>query len=524
MTAVRRIALVGLPGSGKSAVAVSLARRLGWGCIDLDAEVEASTGRPVPALFQEDGEAAFRGLEIGALRRALEGGDHAVIACGGGLVTQDEARHLLLESSCVVWLDAPDAVLLQRLGDGSGRPLLDGDPAAALPRLRAARAAAYAASHLRGDATPPADETAARLAAALAGTLRVDVPGRGYHVEVRPGALADIDLHLPASSTRVALIADRRLVAAARSVAAAIRRGGRAATVIGLSGGEGLKTWSVAGRLLQRLSRAGLRRGDCVVALGGGALGDVAGFVAASYLRGVAWVNLPTTLLAMVDSAIGGKTGVNLPRGKNLAGAIWQPRAVLCDTDLLSTLAGRAYRSAFAEIVKYCMISEDGLVQLMDRDLQPLLRRDPGLVADMVRRCVAIKAGVVAADERESGLRAVLNYGHTVGHAIEAATGYERVNHGEAVAAGMRAAGRLSIRLAGCPAADIDWQDELLRRCGLGAVAGVDPRRVLDRIAADKKGTAAGVGWVLLERRGRPVHGRSVPDDLVCEVLREVAA
>lgn len=523
MSALRRIALVGLPGAGKSAVGSALARRLGWSFIDLDSEIERTAGRTAAEVLRSDGEESFRRLEQDALRTTVRGEDPVVIACGGGLPTRSEARALLRDTSCVVWLDAPDSVLAARLGDGAARPLLNGNPAAALPRLRSVRTAAYGGvAHLHASAVGPVEAVAGRIEAALRDAVQVPVSGRSYAVEVRPGALADIDLHLPAAAASVTLIADRRVAGAARGLASALRRSGRRVTTIGLVGGERVKTWSTAGRLLQRLARARLRRQDCIVALGGGTVGDLAGFVAATYLRGVAWVNVPTTLLAMVDSAVGGKTGVDLPQGKNLAGAVWQPRAVVCDTELVATLSAREYRAAFAEIVKYCMISEDGLVPLLDRQLEGLMDRDPVLVADVVRRSVAIKAAVVAADERESGLRAVLNYGHTVAHALEAATGFGPVNHGEALAVGLHLAGRLSVRCAGCPEDDIAWQDETLRRCGLAVVRPVDERRLREHMQNDKKATAAGVRWVLLERRGRPVPGHEVPGDVLDEVLEEV--
>ncbi|MFN2581468.1 MAG: bifunctional shikimate kinase/3-dehydroquinate synthase, partial [Candidatus Dormibacteria bacterium] len=429
MSAVRRVALVGLPGAGKSAIGVELARRLGWRSVDLDAEIADDAGASAPDILRREGEAAFRTLELSALRRAFAIAEPAVIACGGGVMTQPEARTLLLSAALVVWLDAPDAVLLQRLGGAADRPLLEGDPAARLRDLRSARRATYAPAHLRVDATAAIEPVARALADRITKSVRVDLAARSYHAEIGPGALSLVAAHVPATAAHVAVIADRRVSAATRALVSALRRDGRRVTRLGLVGGEPLKTWSVTGRLLQRLSRAGLRRSDCIVAVGGGALGDVAGFVAATYMRGVAWINVPTTLLAMVDSALGGKTGVNLPQGKNLAGAFWQPRAVVCDTTLLGTLADRAYRSAFAEIVKYCMISDDGLVTVLDRDLERLLARDADVLADTVRRSLDIKADVIGGDERESGTRAVLNYGHTVGHAIEAQTQY-RLTHG----------------------------------------------------------------------------------------------
>jgi shikimate kinase/3-dehydroquinate synthase len=523
VTALRRIALVGLPGSGKSTVAPLLARRLGWASVDTDQEVAADSGKPVARLITEEGEEAFRGLELAALQRCLRRGDPLVIACGGGLIAGEPARRLLTEKTCVVWLDAPDALLVGRVGDGGERPLLRGNPAERIPQLRAMRRDAHLAAHLHipTDASP--DAVAEQVAATLAGALRVAIPGRGYHVEVRPGALAGVLRHLPADAGRVALVADRTLAAPARRLVDTLEQAGREVTVVAVRGGEGLKTWAAAGRLLTRLSSAGLRRQDCVIALGGGTVGDVAGFVAATHLRGVAWINIPSTLLAMVDSAIGGKTGVNLSRGKNLAGAIWQPRAVICDPALLGSLADRPFRSAFAEIVKYSMIRDRGLASLLDEHLSDLLGRDPELLAVVVRQSCAIKAEIVAADEREAGERAVLNYGHTVGHALEAATGYANgLNHGEAVAVGMRAAGILSVRLLRCSRDDIGWQQSTLERCGLAGTAGVDAAKVLEHIAVDKKVSGTSVRWVLLEGRGRPRFGQAVPELAVREALDEV--
>lgn len=525
MSALNAVALTGLPGSGKSAVGRALADRLRWACVDLDDEVANAAGRSITEIFREAGEASFRELELAALRRALARDSCVVIACGGGLMAQPEARRALLERACVVWLDAPDEILGARLGNGSERPLLRGEPAITLPALRRERSPFYSQAHLRVDAGAPVTATAARVADAVFGAVRVGLPASAYHVAVRAGALTDVPLHLPSSAERIAVVADRRVRPAARRLVAAIRATGRRALPMPVPGGERIKTWPAAGRLLRQISAAGLQRHDCIVALGGGSVGDVAGFVAATYLRGIAWVNVPTTLLAMVDSAIGGKTGVNLPRGKNLAGAYWQPRAVVCDTEVLTSLNARAYRSAFAEIVKYAMITDDGLAGFLDGSAASLTRRDPDAVTDVVRRCAAIKAAVVAGDEREAGRRAILNYGHTVGHALEVVTGYgEALNHGEAVAVGMRVAGRLSTRLLGCPAGDVAWQDEQLQRFDLGSAPHVDPASVMRATRADKKARGDMVAWVLLELRGVPRFGQAVPEDTVMAVLREVLA
>jgi shikimate kinase / 3-dehydroquinate synthase len=525
MTPVARIALVGLPGSGKSTIAPLLAERLGWTAIDLDNEVTAALGRTPGAIIASDGEAAFRELELATLRTVLQGDHPVVLACGGGLITQPAARRLLRDRSTVVWLDAPDSVLIERLGDAAGRPLLEGSAATAIPRLRAGRAGAHQSAHLRVPAVGAADAVAGRIARALGGAITVAVPDRPYRVEVRPGAIDDVVLHIPAGATRVALIADRAVPAASARLVAALRSAGISTAVLRVGGGEGVKTWAAAGRLLARIGTAGLQRNDCVIALGGGTVGDLAGFAAATYLRGIAWVNVPTTLLAMVDSALGGKTGVNLTRGKNLAGAIWQPHAVICDPDLLLTQDERSFHSAFAEIIKYAMIAETTLVDALDSHLDRLLGRDPAALTDTVRECCSIKAQVVAVDERESGHRAVLNYGHTVGHALEAAAGLgDRLLHGEAIAVGMSAAGKLSIRELGCPPEDIAWQDEMITRCGLGTSLVFEPTRVLEHMGADKKTVGDRLGWVLLESRGHPRSGQFVPEPDVQEALDAVLA
>ena len=525
MTVLRRIALVGLPGSGKSTISPLVAAQLGWTSIDLDLEIERSSGRTPAAIIATDGEAQFRDLELTALEHALRDPGPLVIACGGGVITQPAARRLLMELCTVVWLDTSDDILIQRLGDGTDRPMLGGSAESGIPRLRSSRTRALQASHLHIPAGDRPESVAARVTAALGSAVRVNLAERAYHVEVRAGAIDDVVAHVPGAATRVAVIADRAVQPAIRQLVAQLRSAGISTTVIKVSGGEALKTWAAAGRMLARVGAAGLQRNDCVIALGGGTVGDLAGFVAATYLRGIAWINVPTTLLAMVDSAIGGKTGVNLARGKNLAGTIWQPRAVICDPDVLASQDDRSYRSAFAEIVKYAMIVDTGLAADLDRDLDNLLARDREALTKTIRTCCSIKAGIVSSDERESDRRAVLNYGHTVGHALEAAAGLgARLLHGEAVAIGMHAAGWLSVRALGCPDGDIGWQGEMIARCGLATTLVFDPEQVLGHMRADKKHVGNRLGWVLLERRGHPLTGQIVPDADVRAALDSVLA
>lgn len=532
--ALRPVALVGLPGSGKSTVGRALAARLGWRFADTDALVEEAAGRSVASVFASEGEAGFRERERAALERLLDGGDdRLVVACGGGLVTHEPSLRLLEARCFVVWLDGDDDTLLARLSrDGTERPLLRDHPAIALADLRRQRAGAYGRAHLRVDATGSVAEIArflVRLLREKGATGNADVVvtlgARSYPVLVGPGIVERLPDLLPRESRQVAIVADRAVATFARGVVADVRRAGRQVEVVWLDGGEAVKTWAVAGRLLERLAAAGMERSDCLVAVGGGSIGDLAGFVASAYHRGIALVQVPTTLLAMVDSAIGGKTGVNLRRGKNLAGAFWQPRAVLCDLEVLAGLPERPYRAAFAEIVKYGAIADVGVLASLEEDVDDLLRRDLDALTWVVRRCASIKAGVVADDERESGRRAILNYGHTIGHALETCTGHSDVLlHGEAVACGMRVAGRLSTRLRDCPPEDVVRQDDLLARFGLGRFPAVAPDDVIAACRADKKARLGAVRWVLLDRLGEATPGHLVADDLVRECLVAVAA
>jgi shikimate kinase / 3-dehydroquinate synthase len=522
----RHIVLVGLPGSGKSTVAPLLAAKLGMSAVDIDTQVERGLGMHVPRVFAELGEARFRTEERRAVEAALQSERPLVIAAGGGLVAQPGALDLLSRHATIVLLDAGDDELLTRLGPQAGsRPLLADAPASALHHLRAARTAAHGHVQLRVRVDGmTADDVAECIRAALDGAVRV-ATAHNYLVRVGGGLIDSVADHVPTTARRVALIVDDAVTGIADAIAVRLRREHIAATVIPLGGGERVKQWGVAGALLERCSDAGLDRDDCIVAVGGGSVGDVAGLVAATYLRGIAWLVVPTTLLAMVDSSIGGKTAVNLHRGKNLAGVFWQPRAVLCDPDVLATLSERSFRSAFAEIVKSSMVATGDLPDLVDRRIAAALARDAGALVDLVRGCCALKAAVVTGDEREAGRRAILNYGHTVGHAVEALTGLGTgLDHGEAVAFGMRVAGALSVIESGCPKADIAHQDELLDACGLSARPRLPMAEIAAQLGTDKKARGGIPRWVLLRRRGDPVTGIVIEPAAINATLSEVMA
>ena len=358
------------------------------------------------------------------------------------------------------------------------------------------------------------------------GRIEVSASSATYPVLSGLGALQELPGMLREMGvTRAAMVTDENVARHWGEVAEAALTGlGVPVDTVVVPAGEGAKTYDEWRRVLGCFEAWGLDRQAVVIALGGGTVGDLAGFAAACWLRGVRVVQVPTTLLAMVDSSIGGKTGINGGRAKNAIGAIWQPVAVVADLAALSTLPDDEYLSAFAEVVKYAVIMDAPLAGTL-RDLYArLLRRDPAALETVVDACAADKARVVAEDERERGPRQLLNYGHTVGHGIEAATGYT-ASHGRAVAAGMRAAARIGVRMRTCAATFPDTQEELLRLFGLpGALPPWDPERVLAATARDKKATAGEVAWVLPREMGKAQVGIRVPADVVREAVLELAA
>ncbi|HXQ30970.1 MAG TPA: 3-dehydroquinate synthase [Steroidobacteraceae bacterium] len=337
-------------------------------------------------------------------------------------------------------------------------------------------------------------------------TLAIDLGPRSYPIHIGAGLLTDrrrLEAELPAgpllvvSNTAVAPLYLPRLTAALA---------GRQLAECVLPDGEAWKTLQTLARVYDRLAAARVNRDGAVLALGGGVVGDIAGFAAATWQRGIAYAQLPTTLLAQVDSSVGGKTGVNHPAGKNLIGAFHQPNVVIADLDTLATLPDRELRAGLAEVIKYGLIRDRGFLDWIERELARLLRRDTDALAEAVRRCCVIKAEIVALDERESGPRALLNLGHTFGHAIEAAAGYGEWLHGEAIAIGMVLAAETSARLGWLDRAAVTRVRELLGRAGLPVSApriGVERAREL--MAFDKKVLGGKVRLVLLKSLGEAI-------------------
>ncbi len=313
-------------------------------------------------------------------------------------------------------------------------------------------------------------------------------------------------------------VARRFAPTARRSLAAA----GFDPVLVTVPPGEKAKSLEIVHSCCEQLARHRLERNSFIVALGGGVTGDLAGFVAASYLRGISFVQVPTTLLAQVDSSVGGKVGVNLKAGKNLVGAFHQPKLVLCDLDTLKTLPPREFKAGLAEVIKYGIIYDAALFRRLERDMPKLLRQDPATLGAIVARCCAIKAEVVGQDEKEGGLRAILNFGHTIGHAIEAISGYGKFLHGEAIAFGQVAAAELSCALTGLNPAEAERIANLFREVELPTSIHLSPaqrRKLFAAMALDKKVSKGEIRFVLARNIGEVVWGQKVPRELLQQVL-----
>jgi 3-dehydroquinate synthase len=353
-------------------------------------------------------------------------------------------------------------------------------------------------------------------------TVRVALGERSYPIHIGAGALDAAELYRPHLGAARAAVITNPVVAPLYlgRVKAALARAGAQCFEVLVEDGEQAKNWSSLERVLDALLAARLGRDGVVVALGGGVIGDLAGFAAAVYQRGIAFIQVPTTLLAQVDSSVGGKTAINHVRGKNMVGAFHQPAAVIADVAALATLPERELRSGVAEVVKHGFALDAALVDWLEANMAALLAREPAALTHAVRRSCELKAAVVAADEREGGRRAILNFGHTFGHAIEAGAGYGAWLHGEAVAAGMVMAAELSVRAGLLAAADAARVRTLVVRAGLADKGPpLSLERYLELMALDKKAAGGRMRFVLLERIGQAALRGDVDERLVREVL-----
>ena len=544
-------------GSGKTTVGRALAKKLNKRFFDSDHEIEARTGASIPLIFEIEGEASFRQREADMIRdlTACEG---VVLATGGGSILNPQSRAYLKSRGLVIYLRAGVSSILQRTGHDKNRPLLQtADPRGRLEELAAQREPYYQEvadliietgrpnvqylvqtivaylENLHENPTgvpqpdadkPPMTQTAQTAAEPI--TLQVELGERSYPISIGQSLLANSALIADAVGGERAAIVTNTVVGPLYldALVQPLRAAGKRVTEIVLPDGEEEKNWENLQRIYDRLLAEQCDRKTTIIALGGGVVGDMAGFAAATYMRGVPFVQVPTTLLAQVDSSVGGKTGINHPLGKNMIGAFYQPKAVIADTGTLNTLPPRELSAGLAEVIKHGAIIDAPFFDWIEANIGRLMARDPEALAYAIRRSCEIKADVVRQDEREGGLRAILNFGHTFGHAIESGMGYGQWLHGEAVGCGMVMAADLSHRLGFIDAASRERVTVLVRAAGLPHIApDLGEERWLELMQVDKKNEGGQIRFILLKPLGAPLI-TTVPQDALLATLQACTA
>jgi shikimate kinase/3-dehydroquinate synthase len=557
----RSLVLVGMMGVGKTSVGRRLAGRLGLPFADADSEIETAAGMSIPDIFARHGEAEFRQGERRVVARLL-GSGQKVVATGGGAYMLAATREAIAEHAIAIWLKADVEVLMRRVRKRSNRPLLQhADLEPTLKRLIEERYPIYAladftvASHdgphdavvddiltileehlpalppqpAAPPPAPPAPPTAQQPAACA--SVAVELGARRYAIEIGRDLIATAASHIagltPDSSC--CIVTDRNVARLhLPALRASLADAGIPHCVVEIEPGEASKSYAGFALVCDAILAARLERRDLVVALGGGVVGDLAGFAAASVRRGMRLVQIPTTLLAQVDSSVGGKTAINSPYGKNLVGAFYQPSLVLADTGALASLPPREFRAGYAEVAKYGLIDDAPFFAWLERNRQAIFSQGPELV-EAIRKSCAAKAAIVARDETEQGDRALLNLGHTFGHALESLTLFdgERLVHGEGVAIGLACAFRFSARLGHCEGADAARVEAHLHAAGLPTrltdIAGwnVDAEAILEAMYQDKKVQRGALTFILARGIGQSFIARNIAAGDVRDFLED---
>ena len=562
------LVLVGLPGSGKSAIGRRLAHRHSAEFIDLDETIEREAGRPIPEIFEAEGEAGFRRRETDAIV-ALGPADpdrrvRRVIATGGGSVVEPRNRWLLYRGRLAIWLDARPEALAQRLRRSrTVRPLIAGrDPIGTVRQLATTRERFYTPAHRVNALAEPAGvagtiETLIAAGPPSGPTRLLDAETRIGRFVIGEGIAADgVADALDRFGTSRAIVASEAGAwsAIGPDITARLAERGYPIELVELPSGEAAKRLAAVEAAGRTLARLRVDRTEPLVAVGGGALGDSAGVLAALWLRGIPLIHVPTTLVAQIDSSIGGKTAVDLPEGKNLLGAFIQPAAVLIDIALLRTLPERQRRAALGEAIKMALVGDERLFELLEAHGAAIATGDAtaeatGVVAELVERTMWAKVEIVLADEREEAGRArrpaggqpgttdaaspaaepvpapgrlALNLGHSAGHALEAAGSYDELLHGEAVGYGLRVACRIGVALGVTPPERAVRTERLLDIVGLGLGRLPFPiATVLGALESDKKHVAGRLNWVIPTATGVTIRS-DVPADLVRDTIAGV--
>jgi len=489
------IFLYGPPGTGKSTVGKTLARNLKLPFVDLDGVIETSAGISIPQIMEEQSESIFRDLESAALKNLFYEKE-SVIALGGGALLRDENRAFAERNGKVILLMAELSTLLERLqNDSEKRPLLAGDLNEKLSSLLAKRGEHYRSFPLFIQVDGKTAGQNAYQAQIVLGRYHLSAMGE-YDVMAQSGGIEQLGEMLKSRGLQNPIVVTDENVASCHSqyVLDSLHRSFPTSRLLTVPAGESYKTLDSITRIWQGFLAAGLDRKSTVIALGGGVIGDMAGFAASTYMRGIAWIGVPTTLLSMVDASLGGKTGFDLPEGKNLIGSFYPPKLVLADPQLLKTLPEAELISGMAEVIKHGIISDPELFSLCARGLDWVKDN----LEEIIKRAMAVKIKIIEDDPYEQGFRAALNLGHTVGHAVELVSGF-RLRHGEAVSVGMVAEAKLAERLTVAGKGLSEALAESLSALGLPIQIPKDlPREEIIRaMRMDKKKNAKAIRFAL---------------------------
>ena len=550
---ITNLVITGFSGTGKSVVSKEVARRLDWDFLDTDDEIVRQAGKPIADIFRHDGEGAFRELERESIKKAFQQ-KQIVISIGGGAIVDPRNYELLAETGLIVCLEAKPETIYERLfreaasnPETEVRPLLAvSNPLERIKQLKATRQSYYA----RADWTIHTDGLSiGEVAEEVIGAWRklgpidscqtsddsdediaclVETATQSYPVFVGYGLLDKLGekIRKAALSGTTTIISDEDVFSLyGTKVKEILKSTGFPVNAFVVPPGEETKSIDYAVKIYNFLVEHRAERDDIIIALGGGMVGDLAGFVAATFLRGMLWIQVPTSLVAMVDASIGGKVAVNHPEGKNLIGAFYQPSMVLVDPKTLITLPQRELTSGWAEIIKHGLILDEEFVQFLECNVNGLAKLEPDLLTRAIARSATIKAQVVSQDEKEKeGKRTILNYGHTMAHGLEAATQYKRFLHGEAVAIGMVGAAKLSQRLGLLPSTTVQRQQAILQEFGLPTgFSDLDLNKISRAMELDKKVKGKAIRWVLLQDIGRTIIRSDVPQQDVLAILRGLA-
>jgi shikimate kinase/3-dehydroquinate synthase len=537
------IALIGIMGSGKTTIGSKLARKLGFYFIDLDHEIEDRKQKSIAQIFKYEGEASFRKIEKEIVKEIIGRDETIVLSLGGGAFMDKEIRELIKRNAISVWLYADLEVLLQRVSSKNTRPLLNGvDKRLTLSQLINKRYPIYKTADIHLDTSLEAQEDIINILAnkiknfmndmtPKKEVIKVDLGSKSYPIVVGGDIICQIDQYISnlGNYSKIIVITDRNVAKIhLEKLSVALKRLNILVQNIILEPGEKSKSFFNLQNIAEQILENKIDRNSLIVAFGGGVIGDLSGFVASILLRGVDFIQVPTTLLAAVDSSVGGKTAINSKFGKNLIGSFYQPKLVFCDLEFLETLPKRDFICGYAEVVKYGMIKDKSFFTYLDENIEQIKSRNPEVLQKIIVRSCQIKAQIVGLDERENNLRAILNFGHTFGHIFETETGYSNeIFHGEAVAIGMVLAVKMSIELKICDKMILSILTNHLKKIGL-STSPLDIKKswnldnLLRHLYKDKKVSNGRLTFILVSDIGEAIIKKDVDEREFLSVMKEV--